>query len=109
MMLYGKTDAEYFEMLSQGKKHEFRQIEGIILENKDTGETKQFQVTNIELMDPFQAKKIKEKYSKVSWENKPIFAIYLGDEVVHEKVERTESVDAGRLLETRKRWYAITE
>jgi hypothetical protein len=30
MMLYGKNDDAYFRLLSQGKKHEFRQIEGIV-------------------------------------------------------------------------------
>lgn len=111
MMLYGKTDDEYFRMLSEGKKHEFRQIEGMILENKQTGETKQFSVKNIFLLDPARAEAVKKNYSKVPWEDKPVFAIELGDEIVsvHVPILASDQILDRNPVEYEKPWYAVTE
>lgn len=109
MMLYAITEDEYFQQIANGmKSHEFRQIEGIILENKQTHEIKQFPVKNITLLDPFRTEQVKRNYPKVPWNDKPVFAIELGAEIVIEKVQ-IQRIDAGHIVEEGKPWYAVTE
>ncbi len=107
MMLYCKTDDEYFKMLGNSKAHEFRQIEGIIVENELTGETKQFPVKNIFILDPFRTERVKRNYPKVPWDDKPVFAIELGDEIVSVRVPKVISDQPADRMNVEKRWCAV--
>lgn len=107
MMLYCKTDDEYFKQLGNHKAHEFRQIEGIIIENKLTGETKQFPVKNIFMLDPFRTERVKRNYPKVPWDDKPVFAIELGDEIVSVQVPDAAVNSRQDRTNIEKRWCAV--
>ncbi|MCX9011312.1 MAG: hypothetical protein OIN66_09335 [Candidatus Methanoperedens sp.] len=81
MKLYVKCHAEYFRMLDL-KTTEFRQFESIVIENKETGETREFLVKDVRKVYPGSEKTIKNKYPKVDWDpDLPVFAIELGDEL----------------------------
>ena len=79
MKLYAKCLPEYFKMLGF-KGSEFRQIESIVLENQETGDKREFEVTDIrEVRD---RSTVEDRYPLVEWDPEmPIFSIDLGDEL----------------------------
>ena len=62
------------------KRSEFRQIESIVLENQETGDKREFEVTDIRQVQARAT--VEEKYQLVNWDpDIPIFSIDLGDEL----------------------------
>ncbi len=81
MRLYARCLPEYFAMLDT-KTIEFRQIECIMLENQESGDTIEFKVKDIHKIDPQHEPLVKKTYPGVSWdEDLPIYAIELGEEI----------------------------
>lgn len=90
MQLKGRCLPEYWEQLGKDKLTEFRQIESIVLENTETGESKTFTVTDIHELQEVAADHVKETHSAVEWNpHQPIYGIGLGLEMG----ERVESDD----------------
>ena len=90
MQLKARCRPEYWNMLGAVKQTEFRQIESIILENTETGETKTFAVTDIHKLEEVAAEHVKTTHPAVEWNpHQPIYGIGLGLEMG----ERVESDD----------------
>ena len=90
MQLIAKCLPIYWNQLGTVKQTEFRQIESIILENTETGETKTFAVTDIHKLEDVAAEHVKTTHPAVEWNpHQPIYGIGLGLEMG----ERVESDD----------------
>ena len=73
---------EYFELLKNGKRHEFRQFEDITIINTETGEERKYEVDKVFPLDDGRARTVMENFNLVSWNpNRPIYAIGLGGRI----------------------------
>ncbi len=65
MKLRAKIERKYLEQILRGEKeYEYRQLESIILVDKETGEEFEFEILDIEKID---VKEVKKRYPDVPW------------------------------------------
>ncbi len=80
MKLKAKIDRKYLELILKGeKRYEYRQLESIILVDKESGDEYEFEIEDIEKID---VEELKKKYPDVPWKDGLVtVAIKLGKRI----------------------------